>query len=103
MPTKTTTKRVIDLRVGDILSSGAEVTHGPYDSVKCPKGKINIGIRYPNETEGYRRVWGKYTEVGVVRPMTTQEESDMMTARYANEPKQGPFTPYFDETTGLSY
>lgn len=58
-------KQVKDLQQGDTLASGAVISEGPFDSVQCPKGKVNIGVTYSN---GKRVIaqWGKYTEVRVV-------------------------------------
>jgi hypothetical protein len=58
-------KRVIDLVSGDVLSgTKMKVVKGPYDSVRCPKGKTNLVVEYPNG-EQYSKVWGKYTTVDV--------------------------------------
>lgn len=57
-------KRVYQLVKGDILTSGTEILEAPYDSVKTPRGKTNLTVKYPNGT--VRSVqWGKSTTVGV--------------------------------------
>lgn len=41
------TVRVTDLRKGDVLlATNGVITHAPYDSFRCPKGKINVGKVY---------------------------------------------------------
>lgn len=66
--TQTLTVRVIDLHVGDVCcGSGAVITHRPYDSCDCPKGKINLGVKYPGDDQGYKRTWGKYTTIKIER------------------------------------
>lgn len=57
-------KQVRDLVVGDILTSGCEVIEAPFDSVRCPKGKCNIGIKHTSGTCVIRQ-WWKSTVVGV--------------------------------------
>ena len=54
---------VKDLQIGDELSTCVVTCH-PFDSCKCPKGKINLEVRYPNG-KIYSKVWGKYTTVGI--------------------------------------
>lgn len=54
--------RVTELSIGDvILPTMGVVTHRPYDSVKCPKGKIHLGVN------GFLKTWGKSTTIRVRR------------------------------------
>lgn len=54
--------RVTDLQIGDVLlPTMGVVTERPYDSINCPKGKINLGIN------GFKKVWGKSTTIKVSR------------------------------------
>lgn len=57
-------KQVRQLQVGDVLSSGAVIVERPYDSIKCPKGKLNIGVDYG---DGVKKIvqWGRNTTVGI--------------------------------------
>jgi hypothetical protein len=57
-------KRIRHLQVGDILSSGAKIIERSYDSVRCPKGKCNIGVEYSDGTRKIQQ-WGKDTEVSL--------------------------------------
>lgn len=60
--------RVVELQVGDILlPTMCIVTHAPYDDIKTPKGKINLGVRRPGQEEGYRKTWGKSTTIKIRR------------------------------------
>lgn len=50
------------LRVGDwLVGSGRLVTEAPSAGISTPTGKIDVGI------DGYRRTWGKYTQIVVRR------------------------------------
>lgn len=71
-------KRVTELSVGDVLASGAKVIERPFDSVRCPKGKINLGIQYSN---GERRIvqWGKSTTVFVVGKVGVNQNPEWQT------------------------
>lgn len=60
-----TTIRVSDLKTGDTLSSGAKVISNPTAGVRTPKGKVEIGIQYPNGKCAVR-TWGKSTTIGIV-------------------------------------
>jgi hypothetical protein len=63
---------VADLKVGDVLTgSNAVITHAPYDSTRCPVGKTNVGVKYPKDEEGFRRVWNKKTKIQIIRQNTT--------------------------------
>jgi hypothetical protein len=60
--------KVTELLVGDKLcGSGAVITHAPYDSVKCPRGRIHVGVKYPTEDQGYQRTWNKSTTIKIQR------------------------------------
>ena len=54
------TIRVTELQIGDELSTGT-VTHRPYDSVRCPKGKIHLGVN------GFLKTWNKSTTITIQR------------------------------------
>lgn len=58
------TKQVKDLNVGDILSSGAEITHRPFDAIGLKSNQRKIGIKY---SDGNVRIqiWNKYTTVSL--------------------------------------
>lgn len=58
-------KRVADLKAGDTLSSGAKVISSPTAGFSTPKGKVEIGIQYPNGKCSVQ-TWGKYTTVGII-------------------------------------
>ena len=59
---KTMTVRVTDLLKGDILTATkGVVTHSPYTSVACPKGKIHLGVNNVLKT------WNKSTTVKIER------------------------------------
>lgn len=55
------------LQVGDVLAgSGFEVTHNPFTSVRCPKGKLHVEGFYPNGPVK-RVTWNASTTMNVVR------------------------------------
>lgn len=57
------------LQPGDIVGSGEKVL-SVYDSVKTPRGKINIQMEGKNKYErsyGRTALWGKYTMINVER------------------------------------
>lgn len=56
--------KVADLKAGDILSSGAKVISAPVSLVRTPKGKVQIGIQYPNGNQKVQ-TWGKHTTVNI--------------------------------------
>lgn len=60
-------KKVKDLQVGDILSSGTKIVERPFDSISTPRGQINLTVEYPNGNRRTRQ-WGKHTEVDVICP-----------------------------------
>lgn len=60
-----TTVRVNDLKTGDTLSSGAKVISSPTAGLMTPKGKVEIGIQYPNGKCAVQ-TWGKFTTVGII-------------------------------------
>lgn len=58
-------KLVKDLNVGDILKgSNYLIVEAPFDSVNCPKGKVNLGIK---TVLGAKIVqWNKNTEIVIL-------------------------------------
>jgi hypothetical protein len=57
--------KVSDLRTGDLLNSGTLITRPPFDSVKCPKGYINVCVTYSSGRNKTQQ-WRKSTTVRVV-------------------------------------
>lgn len=58
-------KKVRHLQQNDILSSGARIINNPYSSVRCPKGKLNVEVEYPNGQKKIQQ-WNKETIVDVI-------------------------------------
>lgn len=55
-------KLVRDLKVGDVLTSGAEIASSPSAGLNTPAGKVEIVIKYPNGSKKLQ-VWNKNTSV----------------------------------------
>lgn len=68
-------KKVRNLLVGDVLSSGTKIIEKPYDSVRCPKGKCNIGLQYPSGAVRTSQ-WNKETIVTLSKEPYTQNPVD---------------------------
>lgn len=58
-------KKVRHLQQNDILIDGTRIMNNPYSSVRCPKGKLNIEIEYPDGAKKIQQ-WNKETMVDVV-------------------------------------
>lgn len=57
------------LQSGDIVGSGEKVL-SVYDSIKTPRGKINVQLEGKNKYEanyGRTSLWGKYTLINIER------------------------------------
>jgi hypothetical protein len=64
-------KEVRYLSIGDILTpTGAKVISGPIAGYTTPKGKMEVGLEYPNGKK-VLALWGKYTVV-TVKPKEVQ-------------------------------
>lgn len=61
---KTKKIKVIYLKKGDKLSSGAMVVTAPTSGISTPSGKVDIEIEYPNGKTKWQ-IWGKNTEVSI--------------------------------------
>lgn len=57
--------QVKDLRAGDVLTSGAVITDGPFSTSSLPTKLVKIGVLYPNGRREMQN-WNKYTTVTVI-------------------------------------